>query len=110
MSSRLNLLIALFLIFLSFPTPVKGTPESGTPESRAAVLFLLIEPSARSFGMGETGTALANDGAGAYFNPAGLGNLDRIAGELSTRQWLRRLANDMRYSYGAIAFKSNTRE
>ena len=32
-----------------------------TPESRAAVLFLLIEPGARAQGMGESYVAIADD-------------------------------------------------
>jgi len=77
-----------------------------TSESRAAVLFLLIAPGACSHGRGGTGTALANGGTAAYFNPAGLANHELIAGEFSSHKWLPWLADDLRYTYAAVAFKS----
>ena len=39
----------------------------------AAVPFLLISPDARGSGMGEVGTAVADDINAIYWNPAGLG-------------------------------------
>ncbi|MFH1569980.1 MAG: hypothetical protein ABIL09_18450, partial [Gemmatimonadota bacterium] len=43
---------------------------AATPESRAAVLFLLIEPGARAIAMGESYVAIADDATASYFNPA----------------------------------------
>jgi len=40
--------------------------------SRAAVLFLLISPGARSAGMGESFVAVADDATAVFWNPAGL--------------------------------------
>ena len=47
------------------------------PESRAAVLFLLIEPGARAIAMGESYVAIADDATASYFNPAALSGQTR---------------------------------
>ncbi|MCJ7813427.1 hypothetical protein MUP95_08970, partial [bacterium] len=44
--------------------------------SQAAVLFLMISPGARAAGMGEAFVALADDATAAYWNPAGLAQLN----------------------------------
>ena len=79
---------------------------SATPESHAAMLFLLISPSARVNGMGEAGVALADE-PGGYYNPA---TPALMAGRyffgtvnyLGEMKWLPRLAKDIRYSYNAF--------
>ncbi|MDP7448954.1 MAG: UPF0164 family protein, partial [Candidatus Latescibacteria bacterium] len=63
-------------------------PVSATPESRAAVLFLLIEPGARASGMGESYVAIADDATASYFNPAALaGQTDRKL-NFTHQKWL----------------------
>ncbi len=57
-------------IFLLLIGPVI-TVNAGVGES--AVITLAFPYGSRSFGMGEVGTALADDGSALYFNPAGLG-------------------------------------
>jgi hypothetical protein len=55
----------------------------------AAVPFLLIAPDARASGMGEVGTAIADNINAVFWNPAGLGfqtNQRQIA--LSFSKWL----------------------
>ena len=79
-----------------------GSTASATPESRAAVLFLLIEPGARHIAMGEAGTAIANDGATAYFNPAGIVN-PGVSGNLTYSKWLPGLADDLSFLHGALS-------
>ena len=67
----------------------------------AAVPFLLIAPDARASGMGEVGTAIADDINAVYWNPAGLGfqsNERQIA--LSFSKWLPQFNADLFYSYG----------
>ena len=67
----------------------------------AAVPFLLIAPDARAGGMGEVGTAIADDINAVYWNPAGLGfqtNTRQIA--LSFSKWLPQFNADLFYSYG----------
>ncbi|MDC1068240.1 PorV/PorQ family protein [Candidatus Kapabacteria bacterium] len=81
----------------------------------SAVPFLLIAPDARASGMGETGTAIADDINAIYWNPAGLGFLDyfepaygfdpdaelepyrQVA--LSFSPWLPQFNADLYYSY-----------
>jgi len=67
----------------------------------AAVPFLLIAPDARASGMGEVGTAIADDINAVFWNPAGLGfqtNERQIA--LSFSKWLPQFNADLFYSYG----------
>lgn len=80
----------------------------------SAVPFLLISPDARSSGMGEVGTAIADDINAIYWNPAGLSFLDYFSGEegeeqtpyrqvaLSFSRWLPQFNADLFYSYGTI--------
>ena len=94
--------LALALI----PLLAKGEPADATPESRAAVLFLLISPSARVNGMGQAGVALTDEPAG-YYNPgaAALSSPTRTVQSrlyLSEMPWLPALANDMTYAYHAV--------
>jgi len=79
----------------------------------SAVPFLLISPDARASGMGETGTAIADDINAIYWNPGGLGFLDyydvskfgkeefipyrQVA--LSFSPWLPQFNADLFYSY-----------
>lgn len=78
---------------------VAATPAAATPESRAAVIFLLIEPGARSQGMGESGVAVADDGTASYFNPAALSGQTGRKLNLTHMPWLPGLANDMSYEF-----------
>ena len=85
-------IIALFLA-----TTVASYAQAGG----AAVPFLLIAPDARASGMGEVGTAIADDINAVYWNPAGLGfqtNERQIA--LSFSKWLPQFNADLFYSYG----------
>jgi len=83
----------------------------------AAVPFLLISPDARASGMGEVGTAIADDINAVYWNPAGLGFLDYFESgnkykddeEVPFRQvslafspWLPQFNADLYYSYATI--------
>lgn len=79
----------------------------------AAVPFLLISPDARASGMGEVGTAIADDINAIYWNPAGLGFWDYISkadnpdeqspfrqASLTYSKWLPQFNTDLFYSYG----------
>jgi len=78
-------------------------PVSATPESRAAVLFLLIEPGARASGMGEAYVAIADDATASYFNPAALaGQTDRKL-NFTHQKWLPGLADDLSYEFLAYS-------
>ncbi len=60
-------LFLMFTLMMSFSSMLHA---QGPGE--AAVPFLLINPGARSGGMGESGVALASDATAVYWNPAGL--------------------------------------
>jgi len=78
-------------------------PVSATPESRAAVLFLLIEPGARASGMGESYVAIADDATASYYNPAALaGQADRKL-NFTHQKWLPGLADDLSYEFLAYS-------
>jgi hypothetical protein len=78
----------------------------------AAVPFLLISPDARASGMGEVGTAIADDINAIHWNPAGLGFHDYYPNPsnpdatnpykqfaLSFSKWLPQFNADLFYSY-----------
>lgn len=60
--------IVLFSLFLTFS--IVHSVHGGVGQS--AVITLIFPYGARSYGMGEVGTALADDGSVLFFNPAGL--------------------------------------
>ncbi len=61
-----------------------------------------IQPGARQNGMGATGVAMADDPTGTtWWNPAGLGFVERSAVELTYAQLVPGLANDVSYNYGS---------
>ena len=74
-----------------------------TAESRAAVLFLLIEPGARSSAMGESYVAIADDATASYFNPAALAGQDQKKISLTHQKWLPGLADDLSYEFLAYS-------
>ena len=77
--------------------------SQATPESRAAVLFLLIEPGARAIGMGETYVAIADDATASYFNPAALAGQTRKKVNFTHSKWLPGLADDLSYEFLAYS-------
>ncbi len=83
----------------------------------SAVPFLLISPDARASGMGETGTAIADDINAIYWNTGGLAFLDYFDNSnkfgkeeyvpyrqvaLSFSPWLPQFNADLFYSYGTV--------
>ena len=78
-------------------------PAHATPESRAAVLFLLIEPTARAQAMGGAFTAVADDAAALYYNPAGLSQMDYGAFDHGSEDWLPGLAHGLSFSHTGLA-------
>ncbi len=86
---------ALAALGLLLALPAGAQSKTGTTIGQ----FLLIEPSARIAGMGNAGVA-APDGLDAvYFNPAVIGQLERISLQLSHSAWLA----GIRYDYAALA-------
>lgn len=106
---RLNLVVMMGLLFFSFEC---GFAQGGG----AAVPFLRIAPDARSSGMGEVGTAIADDINAIFWNPAGLAYHDFINPEvendrdlipyrqiaLSFSPWLPQFHADLFYSYATF--------
>ncbi len=98
------LIIALIILSMS---NTKLLSQAGG----AAVPFLLISPDARHSGMGEVGTAIADDINAIYWNPAGLGFHDYYTNALdeenvpyeqialSFSRWLPQFNADLFYSY-----------
>lgn len=59
-----------------------------------------IQPGARQNGLGAAGVALADDATGVtWWNPAGLGFVERSAVELTYAQLVPGLASDVNYNY-----------
>jgi len=59
-----------------------------------------IQPGARQNGMGATGVAIADDATGVtWWNPAGLGFVNRAAVDLTYAQLVPGLATDVNYNY-----------
>jgi len=64
------------------------------------VPFLLIGPNSRFAGMGETGTAIADDASAMHWNPAGLAFQDMTEINLTHSPWLAGLGmSDLFYDY-----------
>ena len=76
---------------------------AATSESRAAVLFLLIEPGARSIAMGESYVAIADDATASYFNPAALAGQTGKKMNFTHAKWLPGLADDLSYEFLAYS-------
>ncbi|MFQ5648967.1 MAG: PorV/PorQ family protein [bacterium] len=70
--------------------------------SEAAVLFLLISPTARAGGMGEAFVALADDVSASYWNPAGLAFQEGDQFTSMYSKWLPQFnLDDLYYLFGA---------
>ncbi|GAB1429372.1 type IX secretion system outer membrane channel protein PorV [Ignavibacteria bacterium] len=67
----------------------------------SAVPFLLISADARACGMGETGTAIADNLNAIYWNSGGLGFQDSRQVALNFSRWLPQFNADLYYSSGS---------
>ena len=65
------LLLAIVALFAAKGNDVYAQDENSNVIS-TGVPFLLIGPNSRFSGMGETGTAVADDATAMHWNPAGL--------------------------------------
>jgi len=73
---------------------------AGTAFAQGTGRSLDIQPGARQNGMGAAGVALPEDATGAtWWNPAGLGFLDRGSVDLTYAQLVPGLASDVSYNY-----------
>jgi hypothetical protein len=94
---------SFFLLLAGFCLGAGAAPAAATPESRAAVLFLLVEPGARAQAMGESYVAIADDATASYFNPAALSGQTRRKLNLTHMPWLPGLADDINYEFLAYS-------
>lgn len=77
---------------------------SAAAQGEAGAHCLIIPPSARANGMGQTNVALAEDATGIWWNPAGLAFLDREL-DLMHSQLVPDLASDVFYEFIAGIYK-----
>lgn len=79
-----------------------------TSITTTAVPFQLIAPDARSSGMGDAGTGIADNSNAIYWNPAGLAFQTGKEVYLTHSQWLPQFNSDLYYEYAN--FKWNDEE
>jgi hypothetical protein len=84
---------AIMVLQFAAPPPVFAQGESAVP-------FLLIAPTSRASGMGETGTGWIDDGSAIYWNAGGLAFLDGYEVSLTHTNWLPQFQlPDLFYDY-----------
>ena len=66
--SKINYVKAIFALIFVFTLVIEAQPQAIS----TGVPFLLIGPNSRFAGMGETGTAIADDATAMHWNPSGL--------------------------------------
>lgn len=93
---KASLKITLSLLFLLFGIQTAAFAQVGI----TAVPFLLIEPDSRATGMGNTGTAIADNASAMFWNPAGLAFQTGNQVSITHANWLPGLqADDIFYDY-----------
>jgi hypothetical protein len=90
----------LSIIPLSLAHGFGSNDKAGT----SAAAFLKIGPGARPVGMGEAYTGVADDIHAIYWNPAGLGRLERPELTGMHMQWFQ----DIQYEFAAFAFPTRS--
>ncbi len=68
-------------------------------QGETSVPFLLIAPDARSGGMGETETGLADDGSAVFWNVGGLAFFKGDYLSLTEAPWLPEFSSDLNYNF-----------
>ncbi len=91
----MKIVIRLLLIGIVFSMVQKVVFAQG----EAAVPFLLLAPDSRGGAMGESGTALADNSAGIFWNPAGIGFLRGSEVSITHSNWLPQFHLDLFYDY-----------
>lgn len=92
----LTALVALLTVTASSTLRAQTTTSTAVP-------FLLIAPDARASGMGDVGTAIADNVEALYWNPAGLAFQTGKQVSLTHSYWLPQFNSDLFYDY--LAFK-----
>ncbi|HOJ36770.1 MAG TPA: type IX secretion system outer membrane channel protein PorV [Ignavibacteriales bacterium] len=89
-TTKLKLIAVILLTFV-----VKDVFSQGN----TAVPFLLIAPDSKFGAMGEAGSALSDNVAGIYWNPAGIAFLTGSEVSLTHSKWLPQFNLDLYYDY-----------
>src|SRR5689334_7451225 len=85
---RLVALLCMVVAGMALPARARAqTSLGGQRAGTSSATFLRIGVGARAEGMGETFVAVANDPSAIYWNPAGLGSLQRRELSISHVQW-----------------------
>ncbi len=97
---KLKCYLLTLVLILVFSAGSAWSQGSGT----SAANFLKIGVGAKAAGMGEAFTAIADDATSAYWNSAGLANLNQSQITFMHNEWL----SDLRYEYlsYAVPYKS----
>jgi len=94
-------LIPVFMgLFLALNIASAQNANSITNVGTTAAPFLQIGVGSRAIGMGGSFVATANDVSAMYWNPAGLGYLDKIEAIFVHTKWIA----DITYDYAGIVF------
>jgi hypothetical protein len=89
---KILLLFAVLTSFLVVNTRVYAQGE-------AAVPFLLLAPDSRAAGIGESGSAVSDNSAAIFWNPAGIAFLTGSDVSLTHSKWLPQFNLDLFYDY-----------
>ena len=84
-------------------TVILGLCLAAAAQAQGTGRSLDIQPGARENGLGAAGVALAEDASGVtWWNPAGLGFVNKAAVELTYAQLVPGLATDATYNYASF--------
>jgi hypothetical protein len=92
-----SLITKYFVLAIMLYSPVFSQSKTGTTIGQ----FLLIEPSSKHAGMGNTGVASYDDLLSAYYNPGALGRLNNSGISFTHSLWLA----DIVYDHAAVNVK-----
>ena len=84
---KMNIAALLLILGLS-------TVHAGSNPANTGLAFLKIGVGGRAVGVGEAYTAIANDASAAYWNPAGLAQLEHTEFLLTHNEWIQDVAHD----------------
>jgi hypothetical protein len=97
MSHKSKLAVVLGLVLMTFFADSSYLYSQG---GESAVPFLLISPTSKSSGMGESGTGLADDASAIFWNPGGLAFQEGREISLTHTNWLPQFhQSDLFYEY-----------
>ncbi len=97
MSHKLKLAVVLGLVMMALVVDSNLLKAQG---GESAVPFLLISPTSKSSGMGESGTGLADDASAVFWNPGGLAFQEGREISLTHTNWLPQFhQSDLFYEY-----------